>query len=56
MSGEGVTAAVRDFHAHPAPIVTIDDESEPGSWADAIAHTPRLAAQMAAEQDPSVDD
>ena len=27
-------------------VVTIDDRSDPGSWADAIASTPNLAAQI----------
>lgn len=27
-------------------VVTIDDRSEPGAWADAIAATPNLAAQI----------
>lgn len=27
-------------------VVTIDDRSEPGAWADVIAATPSLAAQL----------
>ena len=38
----------------PSPTLTIDDHSDPGAWATAIAHTPHLAAQVrAAELDPA---
>lgn len=30
------------------PTLWIDDDADPGAWADAIAHTPHLAAQAAA--------
>jgi hypothetical protein len=46
------------------PTVIIDDVSEDGAWADAIANTPRLRdmvrddepAALRVDQDPSVND
>lgn len=65
MSGEGLVGAAIPMDP-PRPdlpagsTLTIDDPdaggSEPGAWVDAIAHTPHLAAQFAAEQETQVND
>lgn len=41
---EGPCAAI-SISAFPANLI-IDNESAPGAWAEAIAHTPHLAAQV----------
>ena len=47
----------------PSPTVTIDTDSDPGAWEEAIANTPHLHAQIDDEsfdptptQDPNVND
>lgn len=36
--------------ANAPPNLTIDDQSDPGAWATAIAHTPHLAAQVRGDE------
>lgn len=56
MTGVGILPVDPDWRTHGAAsaidedlvcgTVTIDDRSEPGAWADAIASSPNLAAQI----------
>lgn len=60
MTGVGILPSDPDWRTHGASsaiddelvcpefggVVTIDDRSDPGAWANAIANTPSLAAQI----------